>query len=143
MNQEPLYIEFPSDADYIPAVRKFIADGAVIEGFSQKFSYRTEIIVDELCNNAVKYGPRTQEGTVKINCRFEDDALQLVVQDPGGQEQDLQKLRIAIDTVTGADKTSSGHGLEIVRMLSSGMELQQNRSGETIIKVMKKRSHED
>jgi anti-sigma regulatory factor (Ser/Thr protein kinase) len=143
MKQEPLHIEFPADADYIPAVRKFIADSVVIEGFSQKFSYRTEIIVDELCNNSVKYGPRNQEGRVKIHCQYQDDALQLVVQDSGGQEHDVQRLKLAIDANAGQDKATSGHGLEIVRMLSSDMELTQNNSGETIIKVLKRRNYDD
>lgn len=138
--KEPLLVEFPVDADFIPAVRKFIAEASLIEGFTPKFSYRTEIIVDELCNNAVKYGPSTPGAAIKINCGFEPDVLQLTVQDPGGNPKDVQNLRKAI----GAEDTDRnhylGHGLEIVRMLTSGMEVSQTEHGETVIRVVKRRS---
>ncbi len=137
--KEPLHIEFPVDADFIPAVRKFVAEATLIEGFTPKFSYRTEIIVDELCNNAVKFGPSRTESSVKISCEFDKDVLELTVQDPGGNQQDIQNLRKAI----GADQGKQhylGHGLEIVRMLTSGMELTQTPQGETVIRVVKRRS---
>lgn len=137
--KEPLHIEFPVDADFIPAVRKFVAEATLIEDFTPKFSYRTEIIVDELCNNAVKYGPSKSGAQVKICCEFGHDVLELTVQDPGGNQQDIQNLRKAI----GAEQDKKhylGHGLEIVRMLTSGMELTQTNQGETVIRVVKRRS---
>ena len=138
-DREPLAIEFPADADFIPSVRKFVAEAASIEGFTAKFSYRAEIIVDELCNNAVKFGPSTPGASIKIHCDFEDDAIQLTVQDPGGNPKDVQNLRKAI----GAPQDRQnflGHGLEIVRMLTSGMEMTQTQNGETVVRVVKRRS---
>lgn len=138
--KEPLQIEFPVDADFIPAVRKFVAESSLIEGFTPKFSYRTEIIVDELCNNAVKFGPTQPNNAIKIHCDFEPETLQLTVQDPGGNPKDVQNLRKAI-TMEQDRQHFMGHGLEIVRMLTSGMEMTQTPSGETIIRVVKRRSH--
>jgi len=137
--REPLLIEFPVDADFIPAVRKLVAEASLIEGFTPKFSYRTEIIVDELCNNAVKYGPSNPKASVKIHCEFQDDVLELTVQDPGGNAKDVQNLRKVINAEQDRQHFL-GHGLEIVRMLTSGMEVSQTASGETVIRVVKRRS---
>jgi len=136
---EPLLVEFPVDADFIPAVRKLVAEATLIEGFTPKFSYRTEIIVDELCNNAVKYGPCSPQTSIKIRCDFKDDVLELTVQDPGGSAKDLQNLRKVISAEQDRQHFL-GHGLEIVRMLTSGMEVSQTTSGETVIRVVKRRS---
>jgi len=121
--KESLQIEFPVDADFIPAVRKFVAESSLIEGFTPKFSYRTEIIVDELCNNAVKYGPSTQGASIKISCEFKDDAIQLTVQDPGGNAKDVQNLR----KVIGANENNTAL-------------VSQTTNGETVIRVVKRRS---
>jgi anti-sigma regulatory factor (Ser/Thr protein kinase) len=137
--REPLNIEFPVDADFIPAVRKFVAEASLIEGFTPKFSYRTEIIVDELCNNAVKFGPTTAGASIKIHCEFEPEVLQLTVQDPGGDPKDVQNLRKAVHAEQDR-QNFLGHGLEIVRMLTSGMEMSQTANGETVIRVTKRRS---
>lgn len=138
MMKEPLQIHFPADADFVPAVRKFIAEASLIEGFSQKFSYRTEIIVDELCNNAVKYGPSRSDERIRIQCCFDDETLQLTVQDSGGDPADVRNLKEAIDRPQ--EQTFLGKGLEIVRMLTSNMELTQTPDGETVVRVTKKRS---
>jgi len=135
----PILIEFPVDADFIPSVRKFVSESTLIEGFTPKFSYRTEIIVDELCNNAVKYGPSTPGSSIKIQCDFEPDTIQLTVQDPGGTPKDVQNLRKVIGTEQES-RHFLGHGLEIVRMLTSGMEVTQTPNGETVIRVVKRRS---
>ncbi len=137
--REPIFLEFPVDADFIPAVRKFVAEASLIEGFTPKFSYRTEIIVDELCNNSVKYGPSTPGASIRIQCEFESDTMELTIQDPGGNPKDVQNLRRAI----GMEQDRQhflGHGLEIVRMLTSGMEVSQTETGETVIRVVKRRS---
>ena len=87
----------------------------------------------------MKYGPSTLGASIKINCEFEDDVLQLTVQDPGGNPKDVQNLRKVIGANEGAPFV--GHGLEIVRMLTSGMDVSQTSSGETIVRVVKRRSH--
>jgi len=60
MKNETPYIfkvKIPSHVDYIPPIRKFIAEVLQIKGFDSKFSFRSEVIVDEICYNAVMYGP--------------------------------------------------------------------------------------
>jgi anti-sigma regulatory factor (Ser/Thr protein kinase) len=138
-SRESLHIEFPMDADFIPSVRKFVAEASLIEGFTPKFSYRTEIIVDELCNNAVKYGPSTGGAHIKIQADFDDDVLQLTVQDPGGNPRDIQNLHTLIQDNQDRQRFL-GHGLEIVRMLTSGLEVSQTSNGETVVRVVKRRS---
>lgn len=138
-NREPLVVEFPADGDYIPSVRKFIAESSMIEGFTQKFAYRTEIIIDELCNNAVKFGPSRPDAMVRLQCDFDNDGIQLNVQDAGGAAADVEKLKGA---VAASQSKFMGRGLEIVKMLSNHMEFTTRPTGETVVRVIKQRSHD-
>lgn len=138
--RENLMLEFPADGDYIPAVRKFVAEATMVEGFTQKFAYRTEIIIDELCNNAVKYGPSSLDARVRIACEIFEDSVQLTVQDAGGVPDDIRTLQDAIASLESEPKRFLGRGLEIVKMLSSSMELARMDTGETVVRVVKRRS---
>jgi anti-sigma regulatory factor (Ser/Thr protein kinase) len=137
-DKSTLEIEFPCDWDYIPAVRKFVAEAALIEGFNQKFSYRTEIIIDELCNNSVKFACPKKDSNISLQCRFTQDAVHVDIRDAGASEQEVENLRMAIENVD--QQRFMGRGLEIVKMLASSIDVDTKANGETIVKVVKKRS---
>lgn len=136
--EHDLEIVFPSDGDYIPAVRKFVAEAALIQGFSQKFSYRSEIIIDELANNAVKFGPKSKDAVITLGCTFTEDSLRLKVRDRGGSQDEVTNLRKSIDNRDSMN--FMGHGLEIVKMLASSVDMQSYDNGETVVRVVKQRS---
>jgi anti-sigma regulatory factor (Ser/Thr protein kinase) len=138
-NTPDIEIIFPSDADYITGVRKFLAEATLIEGFSQKFSYRSEIIIDELCNNATKFGPIGKGAKIKLDCHFSEDSIDLNVRDGGGDQRDVTNLKSAISAIQG-ERRFMGRGLEIVKMLSSSVEMVEDGSGETVVRVIKQRS---
>jgi len=133
-----LEITFPSDWDYIPAVRRFIADATMIEGFNQKFAYRTEVIVDELCNNSVKFGSSSLDSEIILNCDLIEDTVKINIKDSGGQKSEVENLKRAVESKEVDDL--KGHGLEIVKMLSSDVKIDTDSNGDTVVKVVKRRS---
>jgi anti-sigma regulatory factor (Ser/Thr protein kinase) len=138
-------IRFPGDLDYIPSVRKFVSEILQVSNFSAKFAYRTEIIVDELCNNAVSHGCRSSEAIVELTCTVRPDHVEFQVKDEGGAQEDIERLRRAVDGEARvepepAEKApGSGLGLEIVKMLSEELRLEIDDNDLLSIHVVRKR----
>jgi anti-sigma regulatory factor (Ser/Thr protein kinase) len=142
-----LTIRFPGDLEYIPSVRKFISEILQVRGFTPKFAYRTEIIVDELCNNAVTHGCLSADATVELTSVLFPDHVEFRVRDEGGTREDIDRLR---RTLEGTEKYSesmliaekapaAGLGLEIVRMLSEELRLEVDENDLMSIHVVRKR----
>lgn len=142
-------ISLPSDLEVIPAVRKFISEVLVVSGFSQKFAFRTEIIVDAVCNNAINYGCENEtnggnEDDVNVKCVVHDDRVEIVVKDKGGNEANIEKLREAINRsgAESAENAAAGHigmGLEIVKLLAETVEMRMCDNNLTSIHVISRR----
>lgn len=141
-------ISLPSDLEVIPSVRKFISEALVVSGFSQKFAFRTEIIVDAVCNNAINYGCENEtdgsEDDIKVKCVVHDDRVEIVVKDKGGNETNIEKLREAINR-SGAESAETavagniGMGLEIVKLLAETVEMRMTDDNLTSIHVISRR----
>jgi len=143
-------IEFPGDLEYIPAVRKFVADILHANNFDPKFSYRSEIIIDEICNNAVNFGCKSDEATVTLHCTVKDDQVEYVVKDEGGSQTNITNLKKAIEkkaqrydaTPPELTPLEKQLGLEIVRTISDGVEFEIDEQNVTCVKILKKREIE-
>lgn len=133
-------IRFPGDLEYIPSVRKFISELLTISNFSQKFAYRSEIIIDEICNNAVNYGCRDDDSFIDLTCEIFENKIQLTIKDQGGSTEDLSKLGVAIkNKMVDLKNPKQILGLEIVKMLSEDLNLEIDNKNSTIISITKKR----
>ena len=141
--KEQTTLTFQGDVDYIPAIRKFVAEFIEVCGFSPKFAYRTEIIIDELCSNAISYGCTSTDSTIRLTCTIEDGKVELVVQDPGGERQDIDRLHKVVKEKTATENVDSEKkkrlGLEIVRMLSEKLDFQIDADNITSVRVTRKR----
>lgn len=138
-------IRFPGDLDYIPAVRKFIAEILQVSNFDSKFAYRSEIIVDELCTNAVIYGCRNDSAEVRLGSTIFEDHIEFTIQDQGGTKDHLRRLKSAVkrtDDIKSESTREEGLGLEIVRMLSERLEVVIDEHDVTSIHVTRKREDE-
>src|SRR5690606_23456476 len=80
-------VTLPSDLEYIPPLRQFVAEIARVEGFSKKFCFRTEIIVDELVTNGILHGSQDVHSSISLSAVFEEGSMNLSVQDQGGTRQ--------------------------------------------------------
>jgi anti-sigma regulatory factor (Ser/Thr protein kinase) len=135
---------FPGNLEYIPAVRKFISELLQISNFSPKFAYRSEIIVDELCNNAVNFGCRTEDARVELECTFFNDRIEFTIKDQGGLKEHVEKLRLSLNNPAFATESAAmlphqGMGLEIVRMLSEKLDVKIDSENLTSVHVVRRR----
>jgi anti-sigma regulatory factor (Ser/Thr protein kinase) len=136
-SQTPSRIEvsFPGELEYIPLVRKMVSDILQVLHFSTKFTFRSEFIVDELCNNAVTYGSGIDRSMVEIHCDTYDDRVEFTVKDRGGSSENIRRLRQAI----AEEPLGKGGGLELVRMLAEKVEFTIDEKNLTQIHVVRKR----
>ena len=137
-------IRFPGDLEYIPAVRKFIAEVLQVSNFSPKFAYRSEIIVDEICNNAVVYGCQTENAEIVLSNTISEDTIEFNIQDQGGTQDNVKRLKKAVNTATNEkeENVQEGLGLEIVRMLSERLGVVINEDNLTSVHIVRKREDE-
>ena len=133
-------IKIPGNIDYIPPVRKYIADLIGVCGFGDKFVFRSEVIIDELCNNAVSHGSVKVDAAIDIVCTVFGDKIELKIKDEGGSHRDKSVL----DSVLNGSGNSSMHstarniGLEIVRLLSEKVSMEiDEKEGLTTIHVIR------
>jgi anti-sigma regulatory factor (Ser/Thr protein kinase) len=138
-------VKFPSNADYIPPIRKFVADVLQVQHFNPKFSFRSEVIVDEICYNAVMYGSHSIEATVDLICSVFSDRVEFQINDEGGSREHMEQLKKVIEKTDDGDnetehsRSTKGLGLEIVRMLSANINLRIKKDNVTSIHVVKNR----
>jgi len=140
-----LDITFPGDLEYIPAIRKFVAEILQVSSFSPRFAYRSEIIVDEICNNAVVYGCHSENAEISLSSRVGSDNIEFIIKDQGGTRENITRLKKAV-TTDAAEKDESinqeGLGLEIVRMLSERMDVVIDENNLTSVHIVRKREDE-
>jgi anti-sigma regulatory factor (Ser/Thr protein kinase) len=138
-------VKFPSNADYIPPIRKFVSDVLQVQHFNPKFSFRSEVIVDEICYNAVMYGSHSMDATVDLICSVFSDRVEFQINDEGGSREHMERLKKVIEKNDDHDKETEhsrsikGLGLEIVRMLSAKINLRIKKDNITSIHIVKNR----
>jgi len=134
-------VSFPGELDYIPLVRKLFSDMLQVLRFSAKFTFRSEFIIDELCNNAVTYGSSTEPSSVELICDAYKDRVEFTVKDTGGSRENITRLRQAIDAPPLFNETGRGrdNGLELVRMLAEDVTCSIDGNNVTQVHVVRKR----
>jgi anti-sigma regulatory factor (Ser/Thr protein kinase) len=131
-------VNIPSDLEYIPPLRQFIAELARVEGFSKKFCFRTEILVDELATNGIMHGSQDVHSSVTLSARFDSENMHLSVQDQGGSRQNLENLkRCVYSPKPSSHDKKKGRGLVIVQMLASEIKINLEENGHTQVSVTK------
>lgn len=119
-------IDFPGDIEYIPPVRKFVSRLINGRDFSRRFAFRTEIIIDEVCNNAVKFGKFRSNEFVNLTCRIKEDGVVIDIVNPGSDPRDVAKLKATLGDAPeagSADELSAERGLKIVKILCNSIEV--------------------
>lgn len=135
-------VQIPSDLEYIPPLRQFIAELARVEGFSKKFCFRTEIIVDELTTNGILHGSQDVHTTILVSAVFDESQMHLSVQDQGGSRQNLENLKRSVYSPRPSSDKKRGRGLKIVQMLSSEIKIDLADNGNTQVHVVKSKDDE-
>jgi len=147
MSTTPVYqfqVKFPGSHEYIPAVRKYVSETLLANSCDPKFTYRSEIIVDEVCNNAVAFGCVSVDALIELHCLVHADRVEFVVKDEGGTNENVKRLTDAVKRrVRPPVSKESGRreslGLEIVRMLSDEVTFEVDANSLTTVRVVKQR----
>jgi anti-sigma regulatory factor (Ser/Thr protein kinase) len=132
-------LQFPGDTEYIPSIRKFVSEILQVSNFSSKFAYRSEIIVDEISNNAVIFGCCEENANIELECIVYEDRIEFTIKDQGGTKANIVKLQNAIKNDIDNDVSKKGLGIEIVKMLSESMDIQINEDNLTSIHIIRRR----
>jgi anti-sigma regulatory factor (Ser/Thr protein kinase) len=143
-------VKFPGDIEYIPTIRKFVSEVLLANNFTPKFAYRSEIIIDEICNNAVSFGCLSVDAAVELTCEVHEKHIELMIKDEGGRKEDIKRLKLAVNKEAKGPFVEVGNqasrkeslGLEIVRMLSENVSVDVDKNNLTSIKVVKARESE-
>ena len=128
-------ISFPGELDYIPLVRQLVSDTLQVLRFSPKFSFRSEFLVDELCNNAVIHGSPSNSQPVEVLCDAYGDRVEISVKGPGGYRENIQRFREAIAEAS----REKGNELELIRLLSDTVTCSLDDNNVSHIHVVRKR----
>jgi anti-sigma regulatory factor (Ser/Thr protein kinase) len=136
-------ISLPALMFYVPLFREFVADTLMRVGFSEQFAYRTEVIVDELCSNAIQYGSHSTSARIDLRLSWDDDQIDLSITDEGGSEENISALREAIEAPqreTSDDQAlEDSLGLEIVKMLSESVDIKVQDNNITSVRIVRNR----
>ena len=113
-----LRIVFPADEAYIPYMRGMVAEAVQLAGLGAKFAHRTEVVVDELLGNSIRFA--APYASVRLNCEIQGSSV---------------KLRVS-ESCDGENERESIQGLEIVRMLSTSVDYAVGDNGECVVEVI-------
>lgn len=141
-------VKLPSDLEVIPSIRKFVSEILQVSGFSAKFAFRSEVIVDAICNNAITYGSGGDgDSEIEVICEIHEDRMEVMVKDKGGTPEHLKRLKEAVQKSTPKARdipammgeVPTGMGLEIVKLLSEKIEFHVDENNVTSVHVVRKR----
>ncbi len=137
-------ITMPTHAYFLSGIRDFTLN--LIKNmteFSEKWAYRFQSIVDELCNNAIEHGSKEGE-MIKIIFKTEpNDFIQISVEDTGTAIPHLTALQIEkiVDErrqQTGIQNLIRGRGLpKIVYEWTEELKFQDTEKGGILVTVKK------
>lgn len=83
-NLTKITITLPTNAYFVSGIRDFTL--SLIKNttnFAEKWAYRMQSIVDELCNNAIEYGSAENEDIKVTICHAKDEFIEISVEDTG------------------------------------------------------------
>lgn len=141
-----LKMELSPNFSFVPGIRTCISRTAYNFGFDDREAYHIEIVIDEICNNAIEYGSKKKNGKIKLECKFYKNMMEFIVKDFGGKEFNVDEalkkgFTLLEEEVSrgGEEIPRRGRGLVIVKKLVDRLEIKSGKNG-TQVKIIKKRA---
>ncbi len=140
MANADIKLKIPSAVFYIDPVRAFIGNLAKNLGFSRKRVADIQLVIDEICSNAVHHGSIDTTVGVKLQIRSDAHALEILVRDTGsrhkGPKNWLTHERLSEIEANRSPSNEGGHGIFIAKSLSDTYEMKINAAGGTDVRVV-------
>lgn len=92
--------------------------------------------VSEAVTNSIIHGYGEQEGTVRIECRYEDNTVEIVIEDKGVGIEDVKKAREPLYT-TKSQLERSGMGFVFMEVFMDDLQVESAVGEGTKIKMTK------
>ena len=136
--QEILRLTVPSCLKYIRPIQMFIGQLAQQLGFCRTRIYDIELIIDEVCSNAIEHGSESRDSGIDVTLTFDSSKLEIHVRDKG---KSLRKNWLAtgrLDEVSQKMTPDSerGHGIFLAEKLSDSLEILPNPLGGTDVQII-------
>ena len=140
MAKADIKLKIPSAVFYIEPIRAFIGNLANNLGFSRKRVADIQLVLDEICSNAIRHGSVDATVDVKLQIRIAPHSLEILVRDTGsphrGQKSWLTHERLAEIEANRSPSSESGHGIFIAKSLADTYEMHPNSAGGTDVRVV-------
>jgi len=131
---EKVYLSFPPELKFVPAVRQMVSRIAKQKGYSQRDAFRIETIVDEICNNAVEHGSVDQKKNIEATVIIGKEKIELEVvntSDPNKIEH-LKEISNSLKTLSPKHDERRGRGLALIKMLSNKLDINFSGDGTSV-----------
>ncbi|MBU0577726.1 ATP-binding protein [Patescibacteria group bacterium] len=138
-------ITLPTNAYFMSGIRDFTM--TVVQnmtGFSEKWAYRFQSVVDELTNNAIEFGSAPGEDIKVTFVSMEGKYIEVFVEDTGtgANKKTAAEMTAFVDDHRNIDPTTittiRGRGLtQIVVSWTDTLEFQDNEKGGLTVHVVK------
>jgi anti-sigma regulatory factor (Ser/Thr protein kinase) len=140
MAKADIKLKIPSTVFYIEPIRTFIGNLAQNLGFSRKRVADIQLVIDEICSNAIHHGSIDATVGVKLRIRIDTHSLEILVRDTGslhtGEKSWLTHDRLSEIEESRSPSSESGHGIFIAKSLADTHEMQPNSAGGTDVRVV-------
>ena len=140
MAKADIELKIPSVVFYIEPVRAFIGNLAQSLGFPRKRVADIQLVLDEVCSNAVHHGSANATAGVKLRIAVDTHTLEILVRDTGpgnAREKNwLTRERLLEIEANRSPSSERGHGIFIAKSLSDTHEMQSNEVGGTDVRVI-------
>jgi anti-sigma regulatory factor (Ser/Thr protein kinase) len=144
--REVLRVKMPSNIGLVPSMRTCVNDFFALNGIEGKAAFQIEMIIDELCNNAIEHGTQDERKTVEVLCSINEEQVEINVYN--GYSPRAAKKRSGHETGKNMEKWAElpnrtendfrGRGLGLVKTFSDNFEINSSSDG-TWVHVIKKR----
>ena len=140
MAKADIKLKIPSAVFYIEPIRAFIGNLAQNLGFSRKRVADIQLVIDEICSNAIHHGSVNATVGVKLRIRIDTHSLEILVRDTGspdtGEKSWLTHERLSEIEKSRSPSSESGHGIFIAKSLADTHEMHTNSTGGTDVRVV-------
>jgi len=138
VNSKPdFFVEIPSDLDYIPPIRQFVSELVEGKGFNKKFCFRSEVVVDELCTNAIVHGSQEINDLITLSVSYGDGQVKMVIRNTAGTAENRNSLKSAIEDPDKFFSGNKGRGIAMAKLLCDDLKLESSEEGFTQVVIIK------
>jgi serine/threonine-protein kinase RsbW len=129
---------FPADFAQLDNMRTFVKEAACDCGMDEREAYAVQMATDEACSNIIEYAySGITGGSIEIDCRPANGALEIVIQDDG---KPFDPATIPEPDVHAAlkDRHIGGLGLYLMRKLMDEVRFETLPNGGNRLTMIKR-----